>query len=114
VADGAAGLPSAVEEIWPRADRQHCAVHRLRNLQANRPRNVATAMCLTAKLADECVGSRCHAPIGRPVALRGTSVTDICNSFDYSNLTTKRTIGPDSERELRPLVLVSDELRGAL
>src|SRR5436309_9554386 len=32
VADGAAGLPSAVEEIWPRADRQHCAVHRLRNL----------------------------------------------------------------------------------
>ena len=34
VADGASGLPSAVEEIWPRADRQHCAVHRLRNLQA--------------------------------------------------------------------------------
>jgi hypothetical protein len=23
-----AGLPAAVEEIWPRADRQHCAVHR--------------------------------------------------------------------------------------
>ena len=31
VADGAPGLISAVEEIWPRADRQHCAVHRLRN-----------------------------------------------------------------------------------
>jgi putative transposase len=30
VADGAPGLISAVEEIWPRADRQHCAVHRLR------------------------------------------------------------------------------------
>ena len=29
VADGAPGLTSAVEEIWPRADRQHCAVHRL-------------------------------------------------------------------------------------
>ena len=29
VADGAAGLPSAIAEIWPRADRQHCAVHRL-------------------------------------------------------------------------------------
>src|SRR5947209_15507058 len=27
VADGAPGLISAVEEIWPRADRQHCAVH---------------------------------------------------------------------------------------
>src|SRR5205085_2571068 len=34
VADGAPGLISAVEEIWPRADRQHCAVHRLRNLIA--------------------------------------------------------------------------------
>jgi transposase-like protein len=37
VADGAAGLPAAVEEIWPRADRQHCAVHRLRNLLAKLP-----------------------------------------------------------------------------
>jgi putative transposase len=39
VADGASGLPSAVEEIWPRADRQHCAVHRLRNLQAKLPKS---------------------------------------------------------------------------
>ena len=39
VADGAAGLPSAVAEIWPRADRQHCAVHRLRNLQAKLPKS---------------------------------------------------------------------------
>jgi putative transposase len=30
-------LISAVEEIWPRADRQHCAVHRLRNLLAKLP-----------------------------------------------------------------------------
>jgi len=37
VADGAPGLISAVEEIWPRADRQHCAVHRLRNLLAKLP-----------------------------------------------------------------------------
>ena len=37
VADGAPGLISAVEEIWPRADRQHCAVHRLRNLIAKLP-----------------------------------------------------------------------------
>src|SRR2546429_3124128 len=35
---GTAGLPSAVEEIWPRADRQHCAGHRLRNLQAKLPK----------------------------------------------------------------------------
>ena len=39
VGDGAAGLPSAVAEIWPRADRQHCAVHRLRNLQAKLPKS---------------------------------------------------------------------------
>jgi putative transposase len=38
VADGASGLPSAVQEIWPRADRQHCAVHRLRNLLAKLPK----------------------------------------------------------------------------
>ena len=31
VPDGAPGLISAIEEIWPRADRQHCAVHRLIN-----------------------------------------------------------------------------------
>ncbi len=39
VADGAPGLTSAVEEIWPRADRQHCAVHRLRNLLAKLPKS---------------------------------------------------------------------------
>src|SRR5438477_11286811 len=39
VADGAPGLISAVEEIWPRADRQHCAVHRLRNLQTKLPKS---------------------------------------------------------------------------
>jgi len=38
VADGAPGLISAVEEIWPRAERQHCAVHRLRNLLAKVPK----------------------------------------------------------------------------
>ena len=39
VADGAPGLISAVQEIWPRADRQHCAVHRLRNLLAKLPKS---------------------------------------------------------------------------
>ncbi len=39
VADGAPGLISAVEEIWPRADRQHFAVHRLRNLLAKLPKS---------------------------------------------------------------------------
>jgi transposase-like protein len=39
VADAAPGLISAIEEIWPRADRQHCAVHRLRNLPAKLPKS---------------------------------------------------------------------------
>ena len=39
VADGAPGLIKAVEESWPRADRQHCAVHRARNLLAKLPKS---------------------------------------------------------------------------
>ncbi len=39
VTDGAPGLISAIEEVWPRADRQHCAVHRLRNLIAKLPKS---------------------------------------------------------------------------
>jgi transposase-like protein len=38
VADGAPGLISAIEEIWPRADRQRCAAHRIRNVQAKLPK----------------------------------------------------------------------------
>jgi putative transposase len=37
VADGAPGLIKAVEQCWPRSDRQHCTVHRLRNLLAKLP-----------------------------------------------------------------------------
>jgi putative transposase len=37
VADGAPGLIKAVEQCWPASDRQHCAVHRLRNLLAELP-----------------------------------------------------------------------------
>jgi putative transposase len=37
VADGAPGLIKAVEHCWPSSDRQHCAVHRVRNLLAKLP-----------------------------------------------------------------------------
>ena len=37
VADGAPGLIKAVEQCWPVSDRQHCAVHRVRNLLAKLP-----------------------------------------------------------------------------
>ena len=36
-ADGAPGLIAAIEQLWPRADRQRCTVHRLRNLLAKLP-----------------------------------------------------------------------------
>src|SRR3954464_3147273 len=37
VADGAPRLIKAVEQCWPASDRQHCAVHRVRNLLAKLP-----------------------------------------------------------------------------
>jgi putative transposase len=37
VADGAPGLIKAVEQCWPHSDRQHCSVHRARNLIAKLP-----------------------------------------------------------------------------
>src|ERR671937_534379 len=37
VADGAPGLIKAVEQCWPASDRQHCSVHRARNLIATLP-----------------------------------------------------------------------------
>jgi putative transposase len=37
VADGAPGLIKAVEQCWPSSDRQHCSVHRARNLFAKLP-----------------------------------------------------------------------------
>ncbi len=38
VADGAPGLIKALEQCWPHSDRQHCTVHRLRNLLAKLPK----------------------------------------------------------------------------
>ena len=37
VGDGAPGLVAAVGQLWPRADRQRCTVHRLRNVLAKLP-----------------------------------------------------------------------------
>ncbi len=38
VADGAPGLTSAIEQLWPTSDRQRCTVHRLRNVLAKLPK----------------------------------------------------------------------------
>jgi putative transposase len=37
IADGAPGLIKAIEQCWPASDRQHCAVHRVRNVLAKLP-----------------------------------------------------------------------------
>jgi transposase-like protein len=37
VADGAPGLISAIEQLWPDADRGRCAVHKLRNVLSKLP-----------------------------------------------------------------------------
>jgi transposase-like protein len=37
VADGAPGLTNAIEQLWPRSDRQRCTVHRLRIVLAKLP-----------------------------------------------------------------------------
>jgi transposase-like protein len=39
VIDGSAGLRAAIEAVWPKADVQRCAVHKLRNLLAHAPRH---------------------------------------------------------------------------
>lgn len=41
VGDGAPGLVRAIGELWPGADRQRCAVHRLRNVLAKLPKQPA-------------------------------------------------------------------------
>ena len=38
VSDGAPGLIKAIEEVWPKADRGRCAVHKLRNVVAKLPK----------------------------------------------------------------------------
>jgi putative transposase len=38
VSDGAPGLISAIEQVWPAADRGRCTVHKLRNVLAKLPK----------------------------------------------------------------------------
>jgi putative transposase len=37
IIDGSAGLEKALDAIWPKADRQRCVVHKLRNLLSHAP-----------------------------------------------------------------------------
>jgi putative transposase len=59
VADGAPGLIKAVEQCWPASDRQHCAVHRVRNLLAKLPQRERERVRQTYWQAlDEATGER--------------------------------------------------------
>jgi putative transposase len=42
---GAPGLIKAVEPCWPASDRQHCCVHRVRNLLAKLPERERERVC---------------------------------------------------------------------
>src|SRR5881628_681634 len=44
ILDGAPGLLKAVRRIWPRAYRQRCQVHKMRNILAKLPRPMQAAM----------------------------------------------------------------------
>ena len=44
ILDGAPGLVKAVKRIWPRAYRQRCQVHKMRNILAKLPRRMQAAM----------------------------------------------------------------------
>ena len=44
ILDGAPGLLKAVKRIWPRAYRQRCQVHKMRNILAKLPRRMQAAM----------------------------------------------------------------------
>lgn len=42
ISEGAPGLIKAIEELWPMADRQRCAVHKLRNIIGKLPKKAET------------------------------------------------------------------------
>src|SRR5436190_5102001 len=59
VADGAPGLIKAVEQCWPASDRQHCAVHRARNLVVKLPeRERERVRCAYWQALDEATDER--------------------------------------------------------
>jgi transposase-like protein len=59
VADGAPGLIKATEQCWPASDRQHCAVHRVRNLLAKLPeRERERVRRVYWQSLDEAIGER--------------------------------------------------------
>src|SRR5919198_2212672 len=59
VADGAPGLIKAVGQCWPASDRQHCAVHRVRNLLAKLPeRDRERVRCAYWQALDDATDER--------------------------------------------------------
>lgn len=42
ISDGAGGIHAAIEHAFPRADRQRCLVHKLRNIRAKLPKAIAS------------------------------------------------------------------------
>jgi transposase-like protein len=74
VADGAPGQIKAAEQCWPASDRQHCAVHRVRNLWPSCPNASASASAR---------------PTGRPSTRPSTNATqsNACRPWSTSSTT---------------------------
>ena len=74
VADGAPGLIKAVEQCWPASDRQHCAVHRLRNLSAKLPeRERERVRGAYWQALDEATGDRAQSNASRRSSTSSTA-----------------------------------------
>jgi putative transposase len=59
ISDGAPGLTNTTEALWPRADRQRCTVHKVRNLLAKIPAAHQQHLCARYWAAlDEATGQR--------------------------------------------------------
>jgi putative transposase len=53
ISDGAPGLIAAVEKYFPKADRQRCIAHKLRNISSKLSRDVQTAEVLAAHVIEK-------------------------------------------------------------
>ena len=78
VMDGAPGLVKAVKRVWPRAYRQRCQVHKMRNILAKLPRLMQASRCRAG--SSRCFTERAchhvHAKLRRTIQAEYTLITD--------------------------------------
>jgi hypothetical protein len=113
VADGAPGLIKAIEQCRPASDRQHCAVHRLRNLLAKLPNANASAgptgrrkrLCASGSLRP--LQPRGGKRSARCLTSRGELVSAGDNPGRARRRTAREAIAPGLGAALEPLLRAS-------